>query len=277
MASLQERAKSALKFVYLVFAFLFGLVSLQVTPILGVVLLALILMLHPKVASYASKVSPLAAISSRPKIIYAASISVVMLISILLPGTDSAPAEPKSAVMSEEESRALLAEQKRKAEEAEEAEEKAERARVAALTPSLIMKCVNKKGWLVYIAHRGSFATFIRPMENPQDSVKFVAERVRITTYGKPEYWYNEDDLNEGWNTKARFSSSYRGISQAKLDLREEGLGGVQFKNNPSFAMSARYKQYGKTEWTEGVVGGTYRCSDISLATFDEAFAKYKK
>jgi hypothetical protein len=117
MASLQERAQSALKFVYLVFAFLFGLLSLTASPILGVVLLALILMLHPKVASYASKVSPLAAISSRPKIIYAASISVVMLMSILQPGTDSAPAEPKSAVVSEEASPALLAEQKRKAEE----------------------------------------------------------------------------------------------------------------------------------------------------------------
>lgn len=102
MASLQERAQSALKIVFLVFAFLFGLLSLTASPVLGVVLLALILMLHPKVASYASKVSPLAAISSRPKIIYAASISVVMLISILQPGTDSAPAEPKSAVVSEE-------------------------------------------------------------------------------------------------------------------------------------------------------------------------------
>ena len=190
--------------------------------------------------------------------------------------------EKRKADEAEKERLAAIAEEKRKADEAEKerlaaiAEEKrkadeAEKERLAALTPSLTMKCENQKGWQVYIMHLNNFATIIRPVQNPVDGYSAIAENVEITNYGKPEYWYNPEDMNKGFNIKN--SSYFRGFSQAKLDLRETLLGK---RVEPSFGISAETYNSFEKKWEKRSSGGQYTCSEITLTAFNSVLLKYR-
>jgi hypothetical protein len=190
--------------------------------------------------------------------------------------------EKRKADEAEKERLAAIAEEKRKADEAEKerlaaiAEEKrkadeAEKVRLAALTPSLTMKCENQKGWQVYIMHLNNFATIIKPVQNPVDGYSAIAENVEITNYGKPEYWYNPEDMNKGFNIKN--SSYFRGFSQAKLDLRETLLGK---RVEPSFGISAETYNSFEKKWEKRSSGGQYTCSEITLTAFNSVLLKYR-
>jgi len=159
---------------------------------------------------------------------------------------------------------AAIADEKRKADEAE-------KVRLAALTPSLTMKCENQKGWLVYIMHLNTQATVIKPVENPVDGYRAVAENVTIKNYGKPEYWYSPEDLNKGFNITK--TSYWRGFTQAKLDLRETILGKSK---EPRFTIFSDVYNTFKKEW-ETSYSGKYICSNISLAAFNAVLLNNKK
>ena len=190
--------------------------------------------------------------------------------------------EKRKAEEAEKARLAKAAEEKRKAEEAEKARlaaiaeekrkaEEAEKARLASITPTLTMKCENRKGWLIYIMHLNNAATIIKPVENPVDGYSAIAENVEITTYGKPEYWYSSEDMNKGFNISK--GSYWRGFSQAKLDLRETLLGK---RVEPSFGISSETYNSFEKKWEKKSSGGTYTCSDISPNTFNSVLLKYR-
>ena len=190
--------------------------------------------------------------------------------------------EKRKAEEAEKARLAAIAEEKRKAEEAENARlaaiaeekrkaEEAEKARLASITPTLTMKCENRKGWLIYIMHLNNAATIIKPVENPVDGYSAIAENVEITTYGKPEYWYSSEDMNKGFNISK--GSYWRGFSQAKLDLRETLLGK---RVEPSFGISSETYNSFEKKWEKKSSGGTYTCSDISPNTFNSVLLKYR-
>ena len=190
--------------------------------------------------------------------------------------------EKRKAEEAENARLAAIAEEKRKAEEAEKARlaaiaeekrkaEEAEKARLASITPTLTMKCENRKGWLIYIMHLNNAATIIKPVENPVDGYSAIAENVEITTYGKPEYWYSSEDMNKGFNISK--GSYWRGFSQAKLDLRETLLGK---RVEPSFGISSETYNSFEKKWEKKSSGGTYTCSDISPNTFNSVLLKYR-
>ena len=172
--------------------------------------------------------------------------------------------EKRKADEAEKERLAAIAEEKRKADEAE-------KVRLAALTPSLTMKCENQKGWQVYIMHLNNFATIIRPVQNPVDGYSAVAENVEITNYGKPEYWYNPEDMNKGFNIAK--TSYWRGYDLAKLDLRETVLGRSQ---EPGFRIFSETYNTFKKEWESNSSGGQYTCSYITPTAFNSALLNYR-
>jgi uncharacterized protein len=145
--------------------------------------------------------------------------------------------------------------------------DKAEKSRISPLAPSLTMKCENQQGWEIYIMHLNNVATVIKPVKNPISSYNPVAQNVKILNYGKPEFWYDVKDLNRGFNNIT--SSTYRGITNAKLDLRKEILGR---KNDPEFGLFSETFLYGKWE----TLGGTYKCFDMSPIDFNAVLLKNK-
>ena len=165
----------------------------------------------------------------------------------------------------EQQAELKIAEEKRKADEAE-------KERLAALTPSLTMKCENQKGWQVYIMHLNNFATIIRPVQNPVDGYSAVAENVEIINHGEPQqYWYNPEDMNKGFNITK--TSYWRGYDLAKLDLRETSLGRSQ---EPGFRIFDKYYNISKKEWETNSSGGQYTCSYITLTAFNSVLLKYR-
>ena len=95
---LKERLKNALQKLFLIIAYLIGIIILIQSPVLGVVFLGLTLLLNPKVAVYASKIGPLEQLSQQPKIIYGASLAVFVLFGATRPS----PPDPQIAALAEQ-------------------------------------------------------------------------------------------------------------------------------------------------------------------------------
>ena len=112
---------------------------------------------------------------------------------------------------------------------------------------NLIMQCVNRKGWRVYIKHIDAIATIIIPVENPIKVYNPILENIKITTDDEIRFWYDSDDINRGLNIKP--STYFEGYTSASLDLRETVLGR---KLSPNFGMSVKtyntFKKNGRLE-----------------------------